>query len=192
MNNKRILVIQGHPNKESYIAALANRYFESAKENNFEIELIHLIDLEFDLVLRMGYRSDQSLEPDLIMMQEKIKACDHLIIFYPMWWASMPALLKGFIDRTLMPGFAFEYSGRLPVKLLKGRSARFVMTMDSPRWYYNILIGAPGFKMMKRAILNFCGFSPVKKTVFYNVRGSSIERRKNWLKKIGTLGAKGV
>jgi len=187
----KILILQGHPSKDSFVYALSQKYAEGARTKGHDVELINIVDLEFDQVLRKGYHSDQQqeLEADLLMMQEKIKACDHLVVTFPMWWSSMPGSLKTFFDRTFIPDFAFKYTDKFPKKLLQGRSARYIMTMDSPAFYYRLFLGAPVFTILKKSILNFCGFSPVKRTVFYQVRSASDQKRKSWLEKARILGS---
>ncbi len=186
---KKILILQGHPRKDSLVNALTQAYYDGAKAMGFDVELIHLIDLNFDLILR---EKDQALEPDLKMMQQKIKSADHLVISYPMWWATMPALVKGFIDRVFLTGFAFHYKGKFPEGLLKGKSARYIMTMDSPAFLYKLLQGGPGFKIINRSILKFSGFSPIKRSAFYSVRASTQEKRTKWLEQMNALGRKGI
>ena len=184
---KNILILQGNPDKKSLSAAAAQSYYLGASKNGEQVELIHLIDLEFDLILRNGYKKETPLEPDLAAIQEKILAADHLVLFYPTWWGTMPALVKGFFDRTLLPGFAFTYEGKMPVKLLKGRSARVVTSMDSP-WIWYKMTGSPGFKAIKNSILGFCGFGSVKISALYSTRTKSEQQIKNWLDKINQYG----
>ncbi len=184
----KILILQGHPNKNSFVSALAQSYAEGATKKGHDVSLVHIIDLKFDPVLHGGYQGNQPLEPDLEMMQRKIKECNHLVVAFPMWWSALPSLLKAFFERVLLPGYAFKYSGKIPQKGLKGRSARYIMTMDSPAFYYRLFLGAPGFTIIKKSILQFCGFSPIKRSVFYGVRASDAAKRKKWLEKIRILG----
>ena len=106
-----ILVIDGHPDPESYCAALSSAYLEGAKER--KIDILRIRDLKFDPNLQFGYRKRTELEPDLIMCQELIRNASHLVWVYPVWWGSVPAILKGFLDRVLVPGFAFKKAGRI-------------------------------------------------------------------------------
>lgn len=187
---KKILIINGHPDKESLCAELAKSYHRGAEKAGAECKLVNLADLEFNPILTTGYRKRTELEPDLLMMQQEILKAEHLVLVYPNWWATFPALLKGFIDRVFLPGFAFKYRENSPMwdKLLKGRSARMIVTFDSPKWYYFLFMGNAGFKAMKKGILEFCGFSPVKISSFHMVRSSSEKQRKNWIQQVEKLG----
>ncbi len=187
---KKILTILGHSNDESLCAGLARAYNEGAKEAGAEASLLELGGLQFDPVLHKGYRSRQELEPDLVHAQEQIRWADHLVLVYPIWWATPPALLKGFIDRVFLPGFSYEpvEGAALPQKLLSGRSARLIVTMDSPKWYYRLFMGDAGHKMMKKGVLEFCGIKPVRITTFAPVKTATRETRELWLDEIGRLG----
>ena len=187
---KQILIINGHPDKESLCHQLAESYKIGAEKAGTKCKLVNLADLDFNLNLSGGYRKRTELEPDLLMMQQEILNAEHIVLVYPNWWATFPALLKGFIDRVFLPGFAFKYRENSPMwdKLLKGRSARMIVTLDSPAWYYRIFMGNAGFKAMKKGILEFCGISPVKITSFNMVRSSSVQQRKNWIQQVEKLG----
>ena len=104
----------------------------------------------------------------------------------------MPALLKGFIDRTFLPGFAFKYrqNSLFWDRLLTNRSARLLVTMDAPPWYYRWVYKQPGHNMMKKTILGFCGIKPVKVSEFGPIKMSTEEQRHKWLLKARELGEK--
>ena len=186
----KVLIILGHSRDDSLCAALARAFQEGAQAAKKENRMIELGKLSFDPILHHGFRETQELEPDLVHAQESILWADHLVFVYPVWWGVPPALLKGFIDRVFLPGFAFDYEPNkpLPKKLLSGRSAHLLVTIDSPRWYYRFFIGSPGHKMMKHSVLKFCGIKPVKVTSFNMVRKSSEEKRKRWLQQARSIG----
>lgn len=181
--NRKIVVILGHPGSESLCGALGRQYMEGAQEAGHEVRLLDLASLEFDPILRAGYRGEQPLEPDLVRAQADIVWAEHLVFVYPIWWGGMPALLKGFIDRLFLPGFAFKYHQNDPFwdKLLTGRSAHLMVTMDSPPWYFRWISRMPGHNQMKRTILEFCGVKPVMVTSLGSVKSSSPTLRTKWL-----------
>ena len=186
----KVLVILGHPRKASFCGALAQAYGEAARAAGAEVRALALADLPFDPVLHEGYSRSQALEASLELAQVDVSWADHLVFVYPNWWGGFPALLKGFFDRTFLPGYAFKYSqdSPLPKKLLSGRSARVLVTMDSPPWYYRWLMGAPGDRQIRRTILEFCGVKPVRIAHFGSIKASTRERRAAWLTRAAELG----
>ena len=189
---KNILIINGHPDKESFCFALSESYKMGAYKTNTNVKLIHLIDLKFNPILTYGYRKISELEPDLVQMQQDILWADHLVFVYPNWWSTVPALLKGLIDRIFVPGFAFKYKENSPFwdKLLKGKTARLIVTMDTPKWYYWLINKNSGHNAMKIGILEFCGIKPVRITVFSGIKSSDESKRKKWLEEVKILGEK--
>lgn len=186
------LVIYGHPSKSSLNTALADAY-KGKIEAASHVKTLHLSDMQFELNLSENYteRTNQNLEADLLKAQELISWADHLVIAYPIWWGGMPALLKGFFDRVLLPDFAFKYvAGKpLPKKLLKGKSARLLVTADSPSFWYSFVVGRPSYIAMRRAILGFCGISPIKIKTYGNVRSANPEKIASWLEHAAKLGS---
>ena len=180
---KKILVILGHPDSNSFCGALARAYIDGAMLSGAEIQELKLGELTFDPVLWKGYNKIQALEPDLETAQQSILWCDHLVFVYPNWWGSMPALMKGFFDRIFLPGFAFRYGKgtSLPEKLLSGRTAELLVSMDTPAWYYRWMFRRPGHNQMKRTILEFCGIKVSQITEFAVLRGASRKQRDKWL-----------
>ena len=191
---KKILIIQGNPDQERYCRALGNAYKAGALSAGAEVKEIVVSNMEFNPNLAFGYRKRTELEPDLLNAQEKITWADHLVIVYPLWWGGMPALLKGFFDRTFLPGFAFQKKENSVWwdKYLKGKSARIITTMDQPAWYYWLIYGAPGHKALKKMILEFCGIKPVKITSIGPIRFSKDSFREKHLNKIKNLGSKQI
>lgn len=159
----KVYIILGHPDKHSFNGKIADAYEQHALALGHEVRRQNLGDLGFDPVLRHGYQRIQELEADLVEAKEHITWCGHLVIIYPMWWGSFPALLKGFFDRVFYPGFAFKYHDNDPFwdKLLKGRSAYVIATSDAPVWWLWWKYRNSDLHTMREAILEFCGFSPV-------------------------------
>ncbi|MDO9181028.1 MAG: NAD(P)H-dependent oxidoreductase [Bacteriovorax sp.] len=181
----RTLIILGHPDKKSFCSALADAYEAGAKEKGGDVQRINLIDLKFDPILRNGYRRIQELEPDLIEAQRLIKWANHLVFVFPVWWSAPPALMKGFIDRVFLPGFAFKYRENSSMwdKCLRGRSSRLIITSDAPVAWLYLAYFHPAVNMMKKAILEFCGISPVSITSFGSIKNANENKRKVLLDK---------
>lgn len=182
----QIYILLAHPDKNSLNGAFADAYENSAKAAGHETRRQNLGDMSFDPVLWKGYKELPELEPDLKRAQENIMWCQHWVIFYPIWWGSVPALFKGFIDRTLYSGFAYKYHQSDPFwdKLLKGRSAQLFTTSDAPWYWIYFQYRNSDVNTVKRATLQFCGVDPVKVVRFSRVRWGDEEMRKGWIRKV--------
>ena len=150
---RKVLIIVGHPRRQSLCQALASAYGSGARRAGAEVRELRLAVLRFDPNVRSFDPSVQPVEKRLLQARRLIAWADHIVFVYPTWWGTMPALLKGFLDRVLAPGFAFAETERGFAPLLGGRSAELLTTMDTPRWVYRWIYGAPGHKAMARAIL---------------------------------------
>lgn len=185
-----ILLINGHPDKESYNYALAASYKKGAIASGAEIREINIGELTFNPNLEFGYRKRTELEPDLLNAQESIQWAEHIVWVYPVWWGSVPAIMKGFLDRVLLPGFAFKKrEGSVWWdKYLTGKTSRIICTMDQPSWYYRWINGRPSHIAMKKLTMNFIGIKKVRITAIGPLRLSKNEFRLKWLKKVEKLG----
>ncbi|MDX1451612.1 MAG: NAD(P)H-dependent oxidoreductase [Oleiphilaceae bacterium] len=185
--SKKITVILGNSDPQSFCAALAQRYVADAEQAGHQVRYFKLGEIEFDPVLRMGYKQRQELEPGLQAVKDGITWADHLVFVYPVWWGSIPALLKGMFDRVFLPGFAFKYREDSPWwdKLLAGRSAHAIVTMDTPPWYFRWIYGDPAHKQIRKTILEFTGIKPVKITSLGPIRSADENKRLRWLESVG-------
>lgn len=181
-----ILIINGHPDRESFCHGLNAAYKKGAEKKGNEVKEIILSNMTFNPVLMYGYRKRTELEPDLLDAREKIIWADHIVWIYPNWWGSVPALLKGFIDRVFLPRFAFEYrpDKYTPKKLLKGKTSEIISTMDSPTWWYSWVLGDPGGKMIRTSLGAYCGIKNIRNTYFAVVKTSTAAQKEKWLKKV--------
>jgi len=187
---KKILIINGHPDPESLNHALARAYGDGALAAGASVELINISELSFNPNLQFGYRKRMELESDLVAAWDKIIKADHLVWIHPVWWGGMPAMMKGFIDRLFLPGRAFEYKANSIFwkKLLVGKTAHIITTLDQPGWYYWLRYGRPSVNQLKRSILEFCGVSPVAVSYFGIVKTSSVTQRELWIKEVAAKG----
>ncbi|MBT8147883.1 MAG: NAD(P)H-dependent oxidoreductase [Gammaproteobacteria bacterium] len=188
-----IAIIQGHPDssKPHFCHALANAYREGAEQGGHQADIIAVAELDFPL-LRSREEWKGDLPASLSKPVDIIQQADHLVIFYPLWLGTMPALLKAFIEQVFRPGVALDDSkeNEWPKQLLKGKSCRVVVTMGMPgtfyRWYYR----AHSLKSLERNILKFSGISPVRETIYGLVEGASDAKRGSWLEEMKQLGHK--
>lgn len=189
---KKILIINGHPNRDSFNFGLAEAYKKGAVHSGAKIQEITIADLEFNPNLQFGYQKRMELEPDLLKAWEIIQWADHLVWVHPVWWGGLPAITKGFIDRLFLPGLAFKYRENSVWwdKFLTGKTAHIITTLDQPSWYYRIFYGRPSINQLKKSTLEFCGVKPVKVTYIGVIKNSKEEQRQKWIEKVYSLGEK--
>lgn len=189
---KKIVIINGHPNKESLNFGLAEAYKKGALESNAKVKEIQISTLKFNPNLAFGYQKRTELEPDLVDAWEKIKWADHLVWIHPVWWGGLPAIMKGFIDRLFLPGFAFQYreNSLFWDKLLIEKTAHIITTLDQPGWYYRLVYGRPSVNQLKKATLKFCGIKPVKVSYIGIIKNSNEKQRENWISAVEKMGRK--
>ena len=180
----RITIIQGHPDPAGghLCHALADAYASGAAEAGHEVRRIEVARLEMPLLRTKAAFETGAPPPDARAAQEAITWAQHLVIVYPLWLGTMPALLKTFLEQTFRPGFAFESkpNGRW-TKRLKGRSARIVVTMGMPALAYRWYFGAHSLKSLERNILSFCGIRPIRENLFGMVEAAGDAKRRQWL-----------
>jgi len=189
---RRILVLSGNPKRNSFSEQLAETYAESAAKHH-KVRIQKISEMNFDPNLNAGYGQRQALESDLLEFQASIQWADHLLITTPIWWGTLPAKFKGIFDRAFLPDFAFRYkTGKsIPEKLLKGKTARVLMTMDTPTWYYKYFQGAPALKQLKITTLEFCGFNGVRSNMLGPIISANETQREQWVDMVKQIGRNG-
>ena len=183
-------LVTSHPDPQSFSRSLANAYARGATTRGLTIRQFDATELRFDPVLRGAHTSPMHDEPDLAGVRLAVDKSAHVAWFFPTWWAGLPAALKGLVDRLFLPKVSYVYEGGLPRGLLKGRSSRYVSTMDSPAlWYWLAHQDALGGSF-GRGTLQFVGFGPVERTLVHGVRTLSEDARGSWLQRVENLGAR--
>ena len=192
---RRIAIIQGHPDAEErhFGHALADEYAKGCEDGGHEVRRIEVAQVSFPILRTKEEFEKGTIPESLRPAQDAIAWADHLVIVYPLWLGSMPALLKAFFEQVFRPGFAFTYgeSGGTPAKRLMGKSARIVVTMGMPSFIYRWFFLAHGLKNLKRNILGFAGIGPVKASLIGAVEGMTERQRAGWLDEMRALGEKG-
>ncbi|KQQ67368.1 NAD(P)H-dependent oxidoreductase [Microbacterium sp. Leaf320] len=178
------LIIDGHPDALSLTAELARRYAAA----HGDARIIALRDLDFDPSLRFGYRQRMELEPDLIDAKRALAEAQTVVVFTPLWWGSVPALLKGFFDRALLPQQEYRYSKLGLVEgLLPARNGRLFLLADTP-WFLTPFTGLPAQTHVARGTMRFCGIRSVRTTRMLGVKDASPARIESWLSRAESLG----
>jgi putative NADPH-quinone reductase len=190
---RKIAIIDAHPDPDParYVHALAEAYCNGAKEAGHEVRHILLGDINMPILHSRDYWMKHDVPEDLKPGQDAIGWATHIVFLYPLWLGDMPALLKAFLEQVLCPGFALNYGeGGTITKLLKGRSARLVVTMGMPAFFYRYYFGAHSVRSFKRNILELVGIDPVTTSLIGNVEGSE-GHRKRWLSRMRMHGMAG-
>lgn len=186
-----VTIIQGHPDAQGkhLCHGLADAYVSGAGDGGHDVKRIEVAKLEFPLI-----RSEDdfvNVDPPacIVEAQQAISDSEHLVFVYPLWLGTMPALMKGFLEQVFRYGFALDTGeGGFPAKLLKGRSARIVVTMGMPVFAFRRFFGAHSLKSFERNILKISGVKPVRETLFGRVDAVSAAKRKEWLAELYQLG----
>jgi putative NADPH-quinone reductase len=192
--NRRILVIQGHPDgaQPHYLHALAAAYADGARRAGHAVREVDVSRLEFPLLRSAESWKHDPAPPALAPVQDDVRWAEHLVLLFPLWLGDMPALLKGLLEQLARPGFAFKDEARgnpFAAKGLTGRSARVVVTMGMPALVYRYLYRAHSVKSLERNILGFVGIAPVHETLIGGVEAMDDAARRRWLDKLRALGA---
>ncbi len=191
MKSKNIVIIQGHPDPEKghYCHALARAYAEGAVKNGHQVETIVAAEISVPFLKNQSEFNQATRDVSIIRAQKYLQEADHMVIIYPLWLGTMPAVLKNLLEHVLRPNVAFsmEASSKWPRKLLKDKSARVIITMGMPAWIYRWVFHAHSLKSLEQNILKFVGFAPVRHCIIGQIDSSDKKRRK-WLDKIQQLG----
>jgi len=191
---RHVLIIQGHPDgsKPHFCHAISDAYKNGASNKHYEVKVINVAQLDYPILhSQEEFENDEPVD-DIKKSQQDILWANHIVIIYPLWLGTMPALLKAFFEQTFRYGFAIDNESRkMPKKLLKGKSARVIVTMGMPAFVFKWFFGAHSVKSIQKSILQLAGIKPVKYSLFGLVESSN-SRRVKWLKIIQALGEQGV
>ncbi|MBO9445612.1 NAD(P)H-dependent oxidoreductase [Ruegeria sp. R14_0] len=194
MQRKRILILDGHPGETSLSRTFAETYAQSAQQKGHEVRMIHLSDLQFDHDFGQGnYNEYKPLEPVLEDVLNDLEWSEHLVLTTPMWWGGLPAKLKGLIDRAFIPGRTFDTRNTtrigFPSPMLTGRTARVILTSDTPGWFMRLIYRQAMIRQVRDQILGFVGFKPTKFTYFAGASDPKPGNVDRWISKVQQIGA---
>lgn len=181
----KLLIIQGHPDSQSFNHANAVNYYEKAHAAGHEVKMIDLAEEDFNPNLEYGFRQHMEDESKPNHYQELIKEADQLVFFFPTWWGAEPAMLKGFLDRTLTPHFAYHYQSATKIdKLLTGKTAKLFITSRGPAVFTKSIYGSVVYRW-KHLVLGFCGIKVTKTLVLgnMNTQKSTEAQRKEFIER---------
>lgn len=180
------LILNGHPLAPSFSAALADRYADNIAAAGLDVRRLELAGMDVPASIPSRRPDDTEMHGDIETFWRSLLWADHVVIIHPLWWGGMPAKLKALFDVALQSGKAYQYDGRnpLPRGLLKGRSARLIVTSDTPGWFMALAYGNAHFRAMKNQILKFVGMAPVWTTHLSVMRHSTPKQRLTMLEQV--------
>jgi putative NADPH-quinone reductase len=190
---KKIVVLLGNPDKETFTGLIADHYQAAAEEAGHEVARFNVGEMHFDPILHQGYKVIQELEPDLLRFQDAVRAADHIVIVYPNWWCTMPAILKGLFDRLWVPGFAFNFDKKTKklIQHLKGKTGRVIVVAGTHSPFNTWWLFGDYTNEIQHGILGFAGIE-ASVTTFGPSERVDVRKREGWLKQVGDLGRKGM
>ena len=183
----RILVVVTHPNPTSFNHALASSAAESLSALGHEVLVQDLCADGFDPAMPAAeFAKDAALPPDIARRCAELASADGLVVIHPNWWGQPPAVLKGWLDRVVRPGVAYEFRLRSdgrpgPVGLLKLRAALVLNTGNTPLETERAVYGDPLENLWKKCVFGMCGIERVERFNFTPVIVSTPEQRARWL-----------
>ena len=191
---KRIFILNGHPAEHSLSRTLVEAYADAARQAGHEVRITHLHDLHFDGDFEwVNFEHPKPLEPALEQWLQDLSWSEHFMMSTPMWWGGLPAKLKGLFDRALLPGRTFDTRKKtllgLPTPMLTGRTARVVITSDTPGWFMRLAYKNALLWQVRRQILEFVGLKPTRLTHLGPASEAKPEQVQRWVKQIQQLGA---
>ncbi|WP_050929150.1 NAD(P)H-dependent oxidoreductase [Aestuariivita boseongensis] len=194
MAQKKIFMLNGHPAEHSLSRGLAETYADAARNAGHDVRIAHLSHLEFDEDFGQSSFVDfKPLEPALEEVLGNIEWCDHLVLTTPMWWGGLPARLKGLIDRTFIPGRTFDTRNLkvtgMPSPVLTGRTARVILTSDTPGWFMRLMYRRALIWQLKGQILGFVGIKPARFTWFAGASHPKPGLVAKWMTQVRAIGA---
>lgn len=197
MPTKKILILDGHPAESSLSRTFAQTYGDAARSEGHAVRIVHLSDLEFDHDFGQGsYHDFKPLEPVLEQLLQDFEWSDHLVLTTPMWWGGLPAKLKGLIDRMFIPGRTFDTRNTtrsgLPAPMLTGRTARVILTSDTPGWFMRLFYRQALIRQIRGQILGFVGFKPTRFTYFAGASQPKPGNVARWISQVSRIGAAAV
>lgn len=190
--SQRIALIDGHPDPDParFGHAVAEAYATGARQGGHEVRSIRLADLTFPVLRSRRDWEQEAPPPTVASVQADLQWARHLVIVHPLWLGAEPALLKALLEQVFRPGFAFPAGeSTLQGGLLKGRSARIIVTMGMPALVYRTFYLSHSLKSLKRNILAFVGIGPTRETLIGNIEGIGPDGRRDWLDRIRRFGA---
>jgi len=189
----KIAVVFNHPYEGSFCNAVLEATLAGIRRAGHEADLLHLDRDGFDPVMRAGdlkgFREGKPVDPKVLEYRDRLEQADHLVLIFPIWWELMPAMTKGFIDKVIFPGVAYDYdtSGKWPRMVKRWNKLKgitLITTMNTPSFFYRLIFGNAIKKALFTGTFWKMGYGRRKWINLNMVKFVPEERRKKWLREI--------
>jgi putative NADPH-quinone reductase len=195
----KVLVVFNHPYEKSYCNAILESVKSGLKKGNHQLDLIHLDKDNFDPVMKAKdlkafvlastapEASHNLLDDQVKQYKLRLEQADHLVFIFPIWWELMPALTKGFIDKLIFPGIAYDYNAKgnwMINRLTNLKGVTMITTMNTPKIAYWMIFGNAIKKALMLGTFWKVGIKNRKWISLNYVKFCSQKKREQWLMKI--------
>jgi NAD(P)H dehydrogenase (quinone) len=186
----RISLILAHPDGQSFNHAIVQAALAELKQNGHSVIFHDLYAEEFDPILTTGEIPQAGAVPQKVARHcQEISSADGIIIVHPNWWGQPPAILKGWVDRVIRPGIAYQFAESdqgegVPIGLLKAKIACVFNTSNTTAERETRVFGDPLETLWKNCVFGLCGVKTFYRETFSVVVTSTTEQRQEWLTKV--------
>jgi NAD(P)H dehydrogenase (quinone) len=186
----QVSVILAHPTAGSFNHAIALKAVRALKRNGHEVFFHDLYQEQFDpLLTSVEIPREAPLPPEIKRHCLEIAQAEGIVIIHPNWWGQPPAILKGWVDRVIRPGIAYEFLEEdkgegIPKGLLKARAALVFNSSNTPAEREQSVFGDPLESLWKDCVFGLCGVENVFRKMFCVVVTSSTNERMQWLEEV--------
>jgi len=194
----KVLVVLAHPNPDSFSHAIVDRVVSTLANREHSVSVIDLYGLDYSPALTRAElaaypTSEPAIDPMVIEHTRLIQECSTIVFVYPTWWSSMPAILKGWIDRTMLPGIAFSVDPqtlKLQPGLTNVRRLIGISTFGGPR-LASFVVRDNGSKIVTRSLRAIC-HRRCRTTWLrmFNVDSSTIAQREKFMRRVERIAQK--
>ncbi len=183
----RVSIILAHPNKDSFNHAIAQTAVEILTANGHQVYYHDLYEENFDpLLFHPEFAKDATIPNEIQVHCDEISSADGIIVVHPNWWGQPPAILKGWIDRVIRPGVAYEFldgdSGEgIPAGLLKVKAALVFNTSNTSAEREQKIFRDPLEQLWNNCIFELCGVKTFERRMYRTIVISTEQQRQAWL-----------
>lgn len=188
----RVLIVYAHPNPDSFNHAMLEKMSFGLQEEGHQVRIKDLYAEKFDPVLHasdLSMLQENKVPESILLEQEALRWAEGLVFIYPLWWFGRPAILKGWFDKVLTNGFAFQYGDEGLRGMLHHRRALVLITAGGTEEFFKKNNAEPlVHRPMTDGTLSFCGIDDVHHHIYYDIAGMTAAARQDVLVDVAAMG----